>query len=185
MERDDGISYEYLLDHFGEEKVKERFVFLLKTAKRFLENLGIEQYVVINDNVLEEVVVDYFADIKRLKDFHEIEKTESCKVGAYTAYWIYKRKPLHLKENVDKAVLKELPCLIDVNDWFASTLMVAMVFDTRGRLFRDAEALRLWNEFERRLTYLFTYRIITPQSLELIMLAWMTDPPFERIVKES
>ena len=150
MERDDARSYEYLLDHFSEEKIKERFVFLLKTAKRFLENLGIEQYVVINENIVEEIVVDYFADIKRLKDFHEIEKTESCKVGAYTAYWIYKRKPLHLKENVDRELLKELPYLIDVNDWFASTVMVAVVFDTRERLFKDAEALRMWNEFNRR-----------------------------------
>ena len=72
-----------------------------------------------------------------------------------------------------------------MNDWFASTVMVAVVFDTRERLFKDAEALRMWNEFNRRLTYLLTYRIVTPQSLELIMLAWMTDPPFKRIIEES
>ena len=35
------ISYEYLIDAFGEEKIRSRYCFLEASAKRFLENIGL------------------------------------------------------------------------------------------------------------------------------------------------
>lgn len=40
------------------------------------------------------VLIDYYSDIYRLKEFHDIELVRTEKIIAYTVAWIIKRKPL-------------------------------------------------------------------------------------------
>ncbi|EKR89735.1 hypothetical protein LEP1GSC163_0183 [Leptospira santarosai str. CBC379] len=53
----------------------------------FLKKLGQSEIKSIKNGVAsfgflyeEEILLDYFSDIKRLKDFHQIEKTNSQKI---------------------------------------------------------------------------------------------------------
>ncbi len=52
--------------------------------------------LVICEEILHQVVMDYFADVYRLKEFHKIENTNMAKILAYEAYWILRRKPIQM-----------------------------------------------------------------------------------------
>lgn len=52
----------------------------------------------ISSNALDHVVVDYFVDIDRLKDFQNIQLTYESKIYAYLAFWLLRHKPLQLKK---------------------------------------------------------------------------------------
>ena len=61
--------YDYLFKEFGEKKVRERFIFLKEKALRIIDVRGLNNYLSVSDSLISEIVIDYFADVKRLKDF--------------------------------------------------------------------------------------------------------------------
>ena len=83
-------DYRYILEKVGPEKFRER---------------------------LDEML-DYYADIFRLKEFHDIQYVRTEKIFAYTAAWIVKRKPLQFIHDTDEE--KD----IFVNERFAVFLLL-------------------------------------------------------------
>ena len=93
-------SYEELIVEFGEEKIEKRYKAIYEYLRSFIERNKYQEYVLISTDVLNQAVVDYFADILRLKQFHGIERINFLKIHAYSAYWILRRKPLQIiKDN--------------------------------------------------------------------------------------
>lgn len=170
-------DYQYLIRHFTAKKLKERWAFLVNTANLLIKSRQVEEYVLVNKKLIDEIVLDYFADIKRLKDFHGIKKVDLSKIAAYTAYWVQKKRPLHIKESVSEESYTNKPFLIHMNEWFASYLLKSMVFDM-GNRFINEEGLRKWNNFDNLLTYFLTYRVVTHQALELAVVAMTITPPY-------
>ena len=164
-------DYKDLITAFGEEKIKSRYCFLERCARRVIENRKIQDYVGINSLLVQEIVIDYFADIKRLKDFHGIERANPIKIAAYTAFWICRRKPLYLKESVDDSIIKIHPDLIDINEWFALCVLISIAFNTKEILFLNYDELVLWRSLRASIHYFLVYRIFTPQTLELALQA--------------
>lgn len=182
MGRNKKRDYQYLIRHFTAEKLKERWAFLVDTAKLLIKSRQVEEYVLINKKLIDQVVIDYFSDIKRLKDFHGINKVDLSKIAAYTAYWVLKRKPLHIKESVSEETYTKKPFLIHMNEWFASYLLKSMVFNMGSRIIID-EAFGRWNNFDNLLTYFLTYRIVTHQGLELAIVAMTIIPPYKLLTE--
>ena len=91
-------SYDYsdILSAFGKEKIEKRYEILQEYLSAFIKRHKYEDKVNIAESVLNQAVVDYFADIHRLKNFHHIEAINYLKIHAYTAYWILRRKPLQI-----------------------------------------------------------------------------------------
>jgi len=90
-------SCEGILDTFGADKIKQRYDTLFEEACDFININQLSDTVRLERSILADVIIDYFSDIKRLKNFHDkIEKTNSEKVIAYTAYWFLKRKPIQI-----------------------------------------------------------------------------------------
>ncbi len=61
-------------------------------------------------SLLNQAVIDYFADIDRLKNFHKIDKINYLKVHAYSAYWLLRRKPIQIiqeDEDTELAFMNE------------------------------------------------------------------------------
>lgn len=162
MKGDKKKTYQYLLEHFGEKKIRDRTALLIETAKHLIKSYEISEYVSINFGLIEQIIIDYFADVKRLKDFHHIEKIDFPKISAYTTYWAIRRKPLQIKTAVPDEVTRKKQILIDINEWFASYLLKCMVFDMAKPIFKD---LANWIRFDNLLTYFLTYRIVTPLGL--------------------
>jgi len=167
-------DYKYLVAAFGEEKIKSRYCFLEDSARLVIQTHGLQDFVHMNSYLIRELACDYFADIERLKEFHEIGKVNAIKVASYTAFWICRRKPLYfITETVDEDTLKRHPELKEINEWFAAFVMIADVFDKKTPLFQEWLELRSFNVFCANLRYNLIYRIFTAQSLELALVGLM------------
>lgn len=86
-------NYRELIDEVGVDKFRERFEELQKTAMEFIEMAGFSETAYCNERILMQVILDYFMDVMRLKEFHSIERIRTEKLFAYTISWIVRRKP--------------------------------------------------------------------------------------------
>ena len=106
-------SYDYseIIADFGKEKIEKRYETLYEYLDAFIKRHKYVGKVAIAESVLNQAVVDYFADVHRLKNFHHIEAINYLKIHAYTAYWILRRKPLQIiedsLEDIDRAFVNE------------------------------------------------------------------------------
>ena len=102
------VSYDTIVRHFTEERIAERYSFLEKKMNDFIEASGNEGIAECNPDILQHVIMDYFAAIFRLKNFHFIDKVNIVKITAYTVAWIIRRKPIvlikTLSEDNDKDI---------------------------------------------------------------------------------
>lgn len=77
-------NYRELIDEVGVDKFRERFEELQKTAMEFIEMAGFSETSYCNERILMQVILDYFMDVMRLKEFHSIERIRTEKLFAYT-----------------------------------------------------------------------------------------------------
>lgn len=80
-------NYRELIDEVGVDKFRERFEELQKTAMEFIEMAGFSETSYCNERILMQVILDYFMDVMRLKEFHSIERIRTEKLFAYTISW--------------------------------------------------------------------------------------------------
>ena len=90
-------NYRELIDEVGVDKFRERFEELQKTAMEFIEMAGFSETAYCNERILMQVILDYFMDVMRLKEFHSIERIRTEKLFAYTISWIVRRKPIQFR----------------------------------------------------------------------------------------
>jgi len=159
-------DYSYLLDDPGIEVISARFRMLLEEAVLVLEELGLTSNTCINERILAHCVLDYFADIKRLKAFHHIDYTNLAKIYGYVTYWFVRLKPIQLIAEVDDHYLP-------INEIVALNIFFPKVLENAG-----VDACALTEECQNELRDLFNlfrynliYRLSTPQSLELAIQA--------------
>ncbi|MDH4262204.1 MAG: hypothetical protein OEV78_04065 [Spirochaetia bacterium] len=174
----DSRSYQYLIEKFSSESLIQRFELIYGKAKKFISAVGLEGIATINEYLVDEVIIDYFADIARLKDFHHIEKTQPAKVAAYTAYWVSRKKPIQLLRQPNDPEILKFPGFAVINEMFACTLLISMVYDTKKPLLVNWGN---YNTFQKVLKYHLAYRQTTAQMLELVLYALDTTPVYEKI----
>lgn len=172
----DRNDYTALLERFGRERFTARLLFLIEKAEDTIERYSAREHARVSPKVMRDALLDYVADISRLKEFHEIERVNPIKVASYTAYWVLRRKPIQLVADPPDGQVER-----DLNEWFALTLFVAMVYDTKQQYLQDKATHAAWNEFLLALHYTMTYRVITPQAPELAHLALAVGPPYVRL----
>ena len=174
-------NYEDILALFGKDKFKARFAFLADKANAWIQHIvqncgAPEETFRVSHSIVEEVVLDYFADIARLKDFHSIEKTHPQKVAAYTAYWTFRRKPIQIVKDIQDRELRNLENIKYLNESFAASLLLTMAYDTRRR--RGDIDYDRYITFVENLNYFLTYRAVNPQVLELILITLDANSPY-------
>ena len=110
-----------------------------------------------------QVILDYFMDVMRLKEFHSIERIRTEKLFAYTISWIVKRKPIQFREYSDRE--RD----IFVNERFAAYLLINECLMCGSKHFvKEAYAEKLV-EYTEMLLYYFKYRQCDPKTLELLI----------------
>ena len=92
------LSYNEILEYFSEETIGDRYRFLYDKLKAYIDDRNLSDRLIVNEHVLQQMLMDYFADIHRLKEFHKIEHTNKAKIIAYEVYWLLRRKPLQAIE---------------------------------------------------------------------------------------
>lgn len=160
------VNYEYLVGKFGREKILSRYEWLYNLMEIFLSNKNLEKDVIVSSDILNHVVIDYFVDIDRLKDFQNIKLVNESKIYAYLAFWLLRHKPLQINRT------EQAEELVFVNEEFVSYFI-------RGYLFAQAEVCPVVNNqrekvenFVETLLYYFKYRDYSARSIELIILAF-------------
>lgn len=85
-------SYEYLLEEFDPEEIRDTYKFVYRNAAYYLEKVGINcginpgENFFINTRIIKETVIDFYSDLERLKKFHNISEINSIKFASYLCY---------------------------------------------------------------------------------------------------
>lgn len=170
-------DYEEIVNHFGKEKIENRFNTLEEYLNIFIERSKFKDCVKLSYVLLGQAIIDYFADIYRLKDFHDIDKANYVKIHAYSAYWILRRKPIQIMdenpEDVDLAFVNE--------DFVASYLLQYLRGNNLGVVIKQDDRLE-YDEFMKNLKYVLRYRTVTPQMIETILESYAAGRIFERSI---
>lgn len=161
------VKYDKLVEEIGEDIIKNRLMQLQYEMQEFLSSNGLTDKVFIQEMALNHAVMDYFSDIQRLKEYHEIEHANEIKIKAYETYWLLKRKPLQLKEQ-----LKDDKWLY-VNEKFLLTRLVSFMLGEKINIPLNGEKKTVLMNFFDTLYYYLKFRKADAQSLELMLLGFM------------
>ena len=101
MEFSGSVSSKYtgLLEKFGEETIDARYRSIMDRMNAWISEHNFQNNIRIDRILLQNAVLDYYSDISRLKEYHNIETTNSVKVIAYESYWLWRRRPLQVISN--------------------------------------------------------------------------------------
>jgi len=159
-------DYKYILEIFDEQIVSDRFEYIYKRMEIFIQKGRFQDRVIISEKVLRQAVIDYFADIARLKHFHGIEHVNKIKILAYTSYWLLYRKPLQIVLDA-----KEHSKLF-INERFVFSSLVMDYIDTICNIGVHRVLQKKITDFTEICSYFLKYRRYNPQSLELMLVAF-------------
>ncbi len=171
------FSYDYdeIVKSFGEKKLAKRYDSIETAMSEFIRRFKLENKVKISTCLLNQAIIDYFTDIYRLKDFHKIDKINYIKIHAYSAYWLLKRKPIQILEddtyddNVD---------LTFINEDFIASYLIHFLNENKQVVIKEKDRDD-YMEFYENLKYSLRYRLVTSQSLETMLEAYVAGRRFE------
>jgi hypothetical protein len=155
------------------DRIVNRYIQILKMFNEFLEKQDLGDSVAINGRILKRTVIDYFIDIVRIKEFHNINNTNNEKIYAYTAYWLLRRKPLQ--------VIKPFKGCAFVNELFITFFLISSSCRTRNIDNEKKNRNPALDDFQSFLFYNLKYRPISQQSLELMIEAFFCGYDFPKV----
>lgn len=161
------LNYTYLLDEFGEEKISKRYETIYCYLDDYRKRHHLEEDTVISLGLLNQMILDYFVDIYRLKDFHDINRVNATKIHAYSAYWLLKRRPIQIV-NPDKTN----PELVFVNERFVCGYLLRFLSESEWDIAILEERKQGYTDFIDNLMYFCQYRIHTPQMIETMLMGF-------------
>lgn len=158
-------TYDFIIEHFKEERIESRYAWLYDLMTDYIKSEKLSDKVYISEDILNHVLIDYFVDIYRLKEFQGIEKTHDSKIYAYIISWILRHKPLQIKsENADKCAF--------VNEHFCSELIKSYLFKKPKNVSILNSKKEQMDAFLETLLYYFKYRDYSAKSIEMMLLAF-------------
>jgi len=165
-----------IIEKFGKEKIEKRWNTLFEEMDLFLKQNNLSDVATVDKFLFATAILDYFNDIKRLKDFHKIKNINSIKIIAYTAYWLLRRKPIQIC-NREQSDNKEL---ITLNEKF----VLKYIFDYLSERERESHILLRNNKglksFSNMMLYFLIYRVHDAHSIEMIIMAFLSGQVYER-----
>ena len=169
------LNCQDLIEIFGPQKLTERYDAVYEAAIKFIEANDLQEIVYVNKCILANAIIDYFNDIKRIKNFHKkIEKVNSQKVMAYLSYWFLRRKPIQIKDETT-----DIRKISFINEQFILNYIFTYL-SVRKRnkhiLLRTNPGLQ---NFSKSMLYYLIYRLRDPQSFEMILTSFMAGQIYE------
>lgn len=165
MELDSNKDYLYILNKFGREVVSDRCNWVNLSIEEYLKQENLEDKAFISEPILYHVIIDYYVDIDRLKDFQGIEITNSIKVFSYLVFWILRHKPIQIKREADER-------LAFINEEFCTEFLRSFLFDNPANIPIRSEKAEAVNEFLDTMEYYFKYRDYSAKSIEMMLIAF-------------
>jgi hypothetical protein len=170
--------YQFLLKYFPGNIMSMRLIALWGDTDNVIKSFGLKDKLRIDEESFKNIILDYFTDIARLKDFQDIKRTNADKIYGYELFWFLRRHPIQL--------LEKDPNLYDINEKIALNVFLPRILAESGLPYEPQNQTA---EFQKRLTifidllfYNFKYRTYTQQSLELMIEAFLCGCDCTRIV---
>ena len=160
------VKYDELVAAVGQEVIESRIKQISLEMLEFLKINNLEQVAYIHEMALTHAIMDYFSDIQRLKDYHQIEHVNEVKIKAYETFWLLKRKPLQLKEQIDD------DRLLYVNEKFLLTRLTSFMLGNEINMPIVGEKSIAFKNYLDTLYYYLKFRRCDAQSIELMLLAF-------------
>lgn len=169
---------EFIKNDFKVEVIVERLNTMYNYMLKFIamyESSDMEKKIFINTVALEKAISSYFIDVKRLKNFHDINKTNIAKVYGYMGYWLLKTMPIQVDtREVNRVFLDQEDSEIynkisSINEKFIVSYILNGILTEISVNINDAENIDSFKEFAKLLLYALKYREITAKCLELMI----------------
>lgn len=170
-------DYEEIIEHFGEDKIAARYDTIENYLNKFIARSKFKDNLEISFSLLNQAIIDYFADIDRLKNFHHIEKINYVKIHAYSAYWLLKRKPIQINSYTG-----DDSEITFINEDFVATYLLSFLRGEKLGVVIKKEHRQEYNEFMENIKYVLRYRLVTAQTLETILQSYNAGRIFERSI---
>jgi len=187
----DNIIFEYkdcddIIEAFGRDKLEQRWDTLYTQLNEFLKEFKLSSVATVNKLLLANAILDYFHDIKRLKDFHGIEKINSQKIIAYTAYWLLYRKPIQINNPPAEDPPVNIKELATLNERFVLQFILNYfsVHERGGHILERSSKSKGLEGFCAMMLYYLEYRLRDAQSLEMIITSFLAGQIYERSEKD-
>lgn len=170
------ISYDKTVQKIGKERIKERLTAIKDVYKSFLDIQGLEDEkdFILNERVLIHLILDYFTDITRLKDFHDIERVNKDKIIAYECSWMLKRKPIQVLKNDREE-------LVYINEKFVLMIFINHLTNNQIDSLEKNENLKPLCD---TLLYYFKYRNCDAKILEMFIMMFKGGNSIDTIIYE-
>jgi len=146
------------------EIIIHKFAIFLRALHNFIDRNKLNKKVEVNRYILAQLVVDYYVDSVRVKEFHKIKNTNTEKTYAYSAYWLNRRKPIQIIKNFKGCEF--------VNEVFVTTYLISNIASEKGYDNAAMDKNPMFKQFQTLLFYNLKYRITTQQSIELMIEAF-------------
>lgn len=160
------VNYDDLVSVVGQEVIENRIQQIAQEMLDFLKVNNLDQVAYIHQMALTHAVMDYFSDVQRLKDYQQIEHVNEIKIKAYETFWLLKRKPIQLKEQIED------DRLLYVNEKFLLTRLTSFMLDSEINMPIVEEKSIAFKNFLNTLYYYLKFRRCDAQSIELMLLAF-------------
>jgi hypothetical protein len=162
-------SYKFLLEFFPGNIIHMRSRALWHDIVKVLEKTGYEDNVRIDEETFHRFIIDYFTDVFILKKFHNIEKINVNKIYGYGLYWFLRHKPIQIIVPVDN--------IFDINEKVAIGIYLPKILREAGISYikynQNETVRKRVGTFVNLLFFNLKYRLYTPQSLELMIEAFL------------
>lgn len=159
-------GYKYLIDKFSFEKISGRFSFVYDYISDFIEMNKYTDRAFVSIDILNHVIIDYFVDIARLKEFQEIEYTNKAKIFSYLSYWLIRHKPIQV---IGKTGNEDL---VFINEYMVTNMLLSILFTDPYDIPISISKKESVDEFKKMIFYYLKYREVSPKALELMIVAF-------------
>jgi hypothetical protein len=173
--------YQFLLKYFPGNIMLLRYKALWNDTVQVIQGFGLEEKLHIDECSFQNLIIDYFTDTARLKDFHDIKRTNVDKIYGYELFWFLRRHPIQLTEDI--------PDHFDINEKVALGVFIPRILADAELPYKkenqNKEFQSRLKKFIELLFYILKYRPYTQQSLELMIEAFLCGCKCTRIVLQN
>lgn len=162
------LSYDVIANYFGSEKIADRYKYLHEKMQEYIYIRDLQDDLMICSNILHQVVMDYFTDVYRLKEFHQIENINMTKIVAYEVYWILRRKPIQVKVQSNNTKI------VFANEGFCTTFIAHEYLMPEETTPLGPNKEDAFLKYLQHIYYHLKYRCVDKQCLEIMLYSFET-----------
>jgi hypothetical protein len=157
------------------KNIARRYINILRAICDFSHVKNITQNVIIDTKAVKIAVHDYFIDIARIKEFHNLSTVNFEKTYSYMAYWLLKRKPLQ--------VVTSFPGSEFINELFITAYLLSNLLAEKRISSTQIAKNPTFKKYQSLLFYNLRYHTLTQETIELMIEAFFCGCDFSTSVE--